>query len=167
MVGTGGIGGIGGRKRYCPSDLPLRSIPPRLRRGASRLRPRVARVLRTISLSTMPPCKKRRAGPNPSPSQGRWRDLWHSMQNRGQVERPLRGLCGMSACSSWGEKPQRAAAIPSGTPSERVALLYEYYEGHFGSPSPPRRATIPACHSQSQLTPASHGQFFVDFEKNT
>ena len=28
--GIGGIGGISGRKSYCPSDLPLRSIPPRL-----------------------------------------------------------------------------------------------------------------------------------------
>ncbi len=75
----------GVRKRYCPSDLPLHSIPPRRcacgflifmvdvvvasrvvlrtfrfassphawRRGAPRLRPRVARVLRTTLLATL------------------------------------------------------------------------------------------------------------------
>ena len=43
----------GGRKRHCPSDLPLRSIPPTpYGVGPARLRPRVARVRRTIPLTT-------------------------------------------------------------------------------------------------------------------
>ena len=39
------------------------------------------------------------------------------MENRGQTKRPWRALCGISACSPLGKKPQRAAVIPSGAPS--------------------------------------------------
>ena len=48
------------------------------------------------------------------------------MQNRGQAERPLRGLCGISACSPWDKKSQRAAVIPSGAPSAWLALLSDF-----------------------------------------
>ncbi len=44
----------GGRKQCCPEDLPLRSIPPTpYGVGPARLRPRVARVLRTTLLATL------------------------------------------------------------------------------------------------------------------
>ena len=48
------------------------------------------------------------------------------MQNRGQAERPLRGLCGISACSPGDKKSQRAAVIPSGAPSAWLALLSDF-----------------------------------------
>ena len=41
----------------------------------------------------------------------------------------LRGLYGISDCSPWGKKSQRAAVIPSGAPSAWMALLSDYYEG--------------------------------------
>ena len=48
------------------------------------------------------------------------------MQNRGQAERPLRGLCGISACSPWGKKSQSAAVIPFGAPSAWLAPLSDF-----------------------------------------
>ena len=50
ICGRLGMPGLGCNKRYCPSDLPLRSIPPTPCCG-SLLRPRVARVLWTTPLT--------------------------------------------------------------------------------------------------------------------
>ena len=63
------------------------------------------------------------------PVEGPSHPRWSPMQNRGQAERPLRGLCDISDCSPWGKKPQRAAVIPPGALSARVALLSEFCEG--------------------------------------
>lgn len=63
------------------------------------------------------------------PDEGPGHPRWSPMQNRGQAERPFRGLCDISDCSPWGKKPQRAAVIPPGTLSARVALLSEFCEG--------------------------------------
>ena len=105
--------------RFAPS-------PHALRRGTSRLRPRVARVLQ--GNTAYDPCTSVQS---PSRDELCVKVSPHLsrqgyMQNKGLVERPLRGLCGISACYPWGKKSQRAAVIPSGAPSAWMTLLSDF-----------------------------------------